>query len=43
MSLDDFDWPALSELSASALRLAPDEKERLAASKAAQLVAAPRT
>lgn len=40
MSLDDFDWPALSELAASALRLAPDEKERLASSKAARLVAA---
>lgn len=40
MSMDDFDWPTLSELSASALRLEPDEKESLAASKAARLVAA---
>lgn len=38
--MDDFDWPALSELSASALRLTPDEKERLASSKAARLAAA---
>lgn len=40
MSMVDFDWAALSELAASALRLEPDEKDRLAASKAARLVAA---
>lgn len=40
MNIDDFNWAALSELAALALRLAPDEKESLAASKAARLVAA---
>lgn len=40
MSMVDFDWTALSELAASALRLEPDEKDRLASSKAARLVAA---
>lgn len=40
MSMDNFDWPTLSELAAEALRLEQDERARLLASKAAQVVAA---